>query len=112
MSVRRKHKLLITSVTIVILALALTITLLTRPAKAPAPSVSLKGHTFSVTVADTPASRAQGLSGTTSLAQNHGMLFTFEPAEIACFWMKDMEYNLDILWFDTSNKLVKVEKNL
>jgi uncharacterized membrane protein (UPF0127 family) len=74
--------------------------------------VELNGHNFTTVIADTIATRAHGLSDTTSLAADHGMLFVFNPSEPACFWMKDMHYNLDILWFDDQQKLIYEQQNL
>lgn len=65
-----------------------------------------------VTVSDTPISRAQGLSGTTSLEPNTGMLFVFEEPGLYGFWMKEMNYSIDMLWLDREKKIVHVESNV
>jgi len=87
-----------------------------KPAPLPVTSQSgyvlLNGRRFDVQVASTKDERAHGLSGTQSLSANQGMLFVFNPSELACFWMKDMRYNLDILWFDSHNKLIYLQQNL
>ncbi len=49
-------------------------------------------------VADTPNSRAQGLSGRAGLSKNEGMLFLFDHPEIPSFWMKGMLFPIDIIW--------------
>ena len=41
------------------------------------PSVDLKGHTFSIEIADTDAAREHGLMDRTEMAADHGMLFDF-----------------------------------
>jgi uncharacterized membrane protein (UPF0127 family) len=97
---------------IVVIALLIMLTILSRSARAPGPAVTLKGHTYRVAIADTPQLRAQGLSGTANLGKDHGMLFSFQTPETACFWVKDMRYDLDILWFDANNKLTKIETDL
>ncbi|HWC57912.1 MAG TPA: DUF192 domain-containing protein [Candidatus Paceibacterota bacterium] len=51
-----------------------------------------------VSVADTPALREQGLSYTASLAAGTGKLFLFDTLGTPGFWMKGMEYSLDIVW--------------
>jgi hypothetical protein len=52
----------------------------------------------SVDIVDTPALRARGLSGRPGLAPEQGMLFLFEAPRIQSFWMKDMRFEIDILW--------------
>ena len=84
----------------------------TKPAPKRPTQVQLEGSTFSIRVADTPALWAQGLSGTSQLPSDEAMLFIFDQPETACFWMKDMHYNLDILWFDTGRHLIYEEQNL
>jgi len=63
---------------------------------------------FSLLVADTDAERTQGLSGRDDLSKNMAMLFVFpEPSE-QCMWMKDMKFSLDMVWLDSSKKIVKI----
>lgn len=51
-------------------------------------------------VAATPQQHRKGLSGRSSLAHNHGMLFVFPDSAVRDFWMKDMQFPLDVLWID------------
>ena len=53
---------------------------------------------FSVYVADTPAEHVIGLGDTVQLADNEGMVFLFSSASEQVFWMKDVEYSIDIIW--------------
>ena len=61
--------------------------------------------TLTVSVADTEASREQGLSGTVHLQAKTGKLFIFEHPDTYGFWMKDMHYPLDLVWI-TSDLVV------
>lgn len=54
--------------------------------------------TFEVEIADTPALRAKGLSGRDYLPSESGMLFIFPYSAIEKFWMKGMEFPIDIIW--------------
>lgn len=54
--------------------------------------------TFDVEVASTTVEKARGLSYRTGLAENAGMLFLFDAPAIQNFWMKDMNFPLDIVW--------------
>ncbi len=74
--------------------------------------IELKGQRFVVEIADTTTLREQGLSNRQNLASDRGMLFIFQQPDKACFWMKDMRFNLDILWFDTQKNLIYQQKNL
>ncbi len=53
---------------------------------------------YRVEVRDTILGRAQGLSGRPELAQDAAMLFIFDQPTAQSFWMKDMQFPLDILW--------------
>lgn len=55
-------------------------------------------HAFLVESADTPILRSKGLSGRENLAENRGMLFTFDMPGVYSFWMKGMKFPLDIIW--------------
>jgi uncharacterized membrane protein (UPF0127 family) len=53
---------------------------------------------FSVEIADTPDTRAQGLMFRTDLARDAGMLFLFEDARPVTFWMKNTPLSLDMIF--------------
>ena len=53
---------------------------------------------INVLVADTPQERAAGLSGYPGLPENAGMLFVFPEPRQPSFWMKGMEFSLDLVW--------------
>ncbi len=53
---------------------------------------------FTVDVADTVAEQTLGLGDTEILPADHGMLFIYPEADIYPFWMKEVEYPLDIIW--------------
>lgn len=58
------------------------------------------GSRMEAEVADTPASRAQGLSGRDGLEEGKGMLFLFGERASHGFWMKGMRFPIDIVWLD------------
>ena len=43
---------------------------------------------------------------------NEGMLFVFDEQAIQSFWMKDMQFPLDILWIDENKTVVGIERNV
>lgn len=63
------------------------------------------------TIAQTPASRTQGLSGTTQLGAGEALLMVFPNDGIWKIWMKDMNYPIDILWLDADKKIIYIVKN-
>lgn len=72
-----------------------------------APNISV-----SVRIANTEAEREAGLSGTEPLSLKEGMLFVFEKEGIYGFWMKDMNYPIDIVWISQDKKIIHIEKNI
>ena len=65
-----------------------------------------------VSVADTPALREEGLSGTNRLPEGVGKLFVFDTPGMYGFWMKDMQYSIDIVWIDAAWQVVGVTPGL
>lgn len=72
-------------------------------------TVTLAGQTISVSVADSEATRAQGLSGRSGLGENEGMLFIFPIDGTYGFWMKDMRFSIDIIWIAEDSRIVHIE---
>jgi uncharacterized membrane protein (UPF0127 family) len=62
--------------------------------------ITLAGHPFLVEIAETPAQRARGLMHRQSLPPGRGMLFRFSPAQSVGFWMENVLFPLDLLYFD------------
>lgn len=56
-------------------------------------------------------SRRAGLSNRDNLCDECGMLFEFSDKEKLTFWMKDMRFDLDIIWI-SDNKVIGIEKNV
>ena len=63
-------------------------------------SLTIGGVPVQVAFAKTEAEREQGLSDTQPLADNQGMLFFYDTPVIPYFWMKDMRYDLDMIWIE------------
>lgn len=74
-------------------------------------TLTIKGTTLVVEIADDALERSQGLSGRASLQQNSGMLFLFEAPFVASFWMKDMNFALDFIWI-RDNTIVDITENV
>lgn len=74
-------------------------------------SVKIGQKTFNVELAITADQQELGLGSRDSLAKNAGMLFVFKPAQTATFWMKDMRFNLDMVWI-SDGKIVDISRNL
>ncbi len=74
--------------------------------------VTLDGQLIHVTVADTPAARAQGLGGRGGLAYDEGMLFVFDQDGKYSFWMKDMFFSIDMLWLDADGRIVYMAQSV
>lgn len=61
-----------------------------------------------VELADTSAELQLGLSGRDSLPAGGGMLFIMPASARHGFWMKDMNFSLDLIWIDENWKVVQV----
>ena len=57
-------------------------------------------------VADTEETRARGLMFRESLAEDEGMVFTFDKPRRYGFWMKNVRMPLDIIWLDERGRVV------
>jgi uncharacterized membrane protein (UPF0127 family) len=65
-------------------------------------------HRFTMEIAATPHTRAQGLQGRHTLAHHHGMLFLFPAPTHARFWMKNTPLALDMLFIDADNHIIYI----
>ena len=68
--------------------------------KKPNVAIRLGGKDYTYEIFDTPEKRQLGLSNRETIAENHAVLFVFEENGYHGFWMKDMQFPIDIIWFD------------
>lgn len=74
-------------------------------------AVTINGHKFQVTVADSQEEQEIGLSETESLPQNQGMIFLFEKPGFYPFWMKKMKLPIDIIYI-SNDQIVTIQNNV
>lgn len=77
---------------------------------APVTSFTLGGISLSASIADTNEERALGLSDTPYIPAGIAKLFIFDSAQQWSFWMKDMNYPIDIFWVNEEGRIVHVVK--
>ena len=73
-------------------------------------TVTINGTVFIVEIAATPELREKGLSKHVPLGETEGMLFIFRTPGNHQFWMKGMQFALDIIWI-ADGKVVSITEN-
>lgn len=67
---------------------------------------------LNVEIVKTQSELEHGLSDRSSMREQDGMLFDFGSTPVSpSFWMKDMKFNLDIIWL-YQNKIVGITENV
>lgn len=72
-------------------------------------SLTAGEQTFRTVVVQESAALQRGLSDSAPLEQNEAMLFVFSQSDKHGFWMKDMNYPIDIIWIDEAKKVISVK---
>lgn len=78
----------------------------------PSITIVIDGIKLNVDVAETAEEKAVGLSGRESLAEEEAMLFVYETPRLYSFWMKDMNFPIDIIWIDEDMKVIDIAENI
>ena len=74
--------------------------------------VKIAGQIVKIELALTHAEQEHGLSGRKNLEEGAGMLFIFLKPQKNYFWMKDMNFPIDIIWIDENFRVVYIQKNI
>lgn len=74
-------------------------------------TVVIKEKTYTMQVARTALARERGLSKTNRIPHD-GMIFLFPKPGIYSFWMKDMNYPIDIIWIDKNFQIIEIKENI
>lgn len=72
--------------------------------------VTINEQTFDVEVADEDEEKIKGLSDRKSLDKDDGMVFVFDEKGKHGFWMKNVNFPLDLIYI-SDNKVVDIIKN-
>ena len=65
-----------------------------------------------VRIADTDVKRNRGLMFEEPLPHDQGMLFVYEKSGNYSFWMHNVKFALDIIWFDDRGNVVHIKQNV
>lgn len=80
-----------------------------QPTTIAPPFAVINGHTFHLEIPTDEAAFYQGLGKRPSLPEDTAMLFIYPNEDYRDFWMKDMLFPLDILFLDSSRKIVDIQ---
>ena len=65
-----------------------------------------------VQIADSEPRRVRGLMFQDQLPYDQGMIFVFEEPGLRSLWMLNMQFPLDMMWFDRDGNMVHIEKDV
>jgi len=67
-------------------------------------------HRFEVEIADSDEEQRRGLMFRQSLAEDAGMLFLYEKAEVLSYYMRNTYISLDIIYIDVEGRIVSIAR--
>ena len=78
----------------------------------PLGTIKLDEKFLEVQIADTEPRKVRGLMFQDTLPYDQGMLFVFDEPGKRSMWMLNMQFNLDIIWFDQNGNVVEILKDV
>lgn len=77
----------------------------------PKGTIKVDNVVLQVQIADTDPARTRGLMFQNELPYDKGMIFVFDDEQIRSMWMLNMQFPLDLIWFDHEGNVVHIAKN-
>lgn len=74
--------------------------------------IDLAGRNVTVAVADNQQLHERGLGGLSCMPKGQAMLFVFDTPANYGFWMKDMNFAIDIVWLSPAKKVTHIERDV
>ena len=74
----------------------------------PMGTIAVDGIPLQVQIADSEPRRTRGLMFQDQLPYDQGMIFVFSEPGIYSFWMLNLQFPLDIIWFDAQGQVVHI----
>ena len=81
-------------------------------AEFPMGTIKLDDKILQVQIADNDSLRMRGLMFQEELPYDQGMLFVFDKPDNSPMWMLNMQFPIDIIWFDVNGNVTHIEKNV
>ncbi|HET6516665.1 MAG TPA: DUF192 domain-containing protein [Nitrosopumilaceae archaeon] len=78
----------------------------------PMGTIKIDDKVLQVQIADTEPSRVRGLMFQEKLPYDQGMFFVFDNPGTYSMWMLNMQFSLDIIWFDSDGNVIHIEENV
>jgi len=78
----------------------------------PIGTIKVDDIVLEVQIADTEPRRVRGLMFQDQLPYDKGMIFVFSEPGIHSLWMLNMQFSLDMIWFDENGSIVHIEQNV
>ena len=106
-----KRRIIFVALVIVVLAVSVSVGYYLYQQPRPV-RIMFAGVVLTVDLATTPEEQQRGLSGRASMSADRGMLFVFNQEGQWSFWMHEMNFPLDIIWFNANRQVVFIEQDL
>ncbi|GKS66548.1 hypothetical protein YTPLAS73_00950 [Nitrosarchaeum sp.] len=78
----------------------------------PRGTIKIDDIVLQVQVADTEPRRVRGLMFQDQLPYDQGMIFVFDKVGVHSLWMLNMQFSLDMIWFDQNGNIIHIEKDV
>ena len=78
----------------------------------PRGTIMVDDKILEVQIADTEPRHVRGLMFQNELPFDQGMLFVFDKPGPKSMWMLNMQFELDIIWFDEDGNIVSISKDV
>ena len=78
----------------------------------PRGTIMVDDKILEVQIADTEPRHVRGLMFQNELPFDQGMLFVFDKPGPKSMWMLNMQFPLDIIWFDEDGNIVSISKDV
>ncbi len=78
----------------------------------PRGTIKFGGEVLEVQVADTKPRQVRGLMFQEELPYDEGMIFVYDSPGVYSLWMLNMQFPLDMIWFDEDGNIVHIERDV
>jgi len=74
--------------------------------------IKIGDKNYEIFVTETDEDKNKGLSVFENIKDTQGMIFEFTEEDFHSFWMKDMKFDIDMIFLDKNKKVIKIFENV
>jgi len=75
-------------------------------------NIQIGSKNYEIYITESRENQTTGLAAFEEIKENQGMIFEFPEEDYHAFWMKNMKFDIDMIFLDQNNQVIQIFENV